>query len=83
MLLNLLKAKSKSQKKVVKSCIPIIDYNKCVGSLECYDICPVDVFDAEETTEGKRAIVKRPEDCIECEQCIQVCPTDAIELVED
>ena len=49
---------------MVKGVHPIIDYNKCVGSLECYDICPVDVFDAEETTEGKRAIVKRPEDCI-------------------
>jgi NAD-dependent dihydropyrimidine dehydrogenase PreA subunit len=43
----------------------------------------VDVFDAEETKEGKRAVVARPEDCIECEQCMQVCPTDAIELVED
>lgn len=58
-------------------------YNKCVGSLECYDIGPVVVFDAEETKEGKRAVVARPEDYIECEQCIQVCPTDAIELVED
>lgn len=62
---------------------PRIDYNKCVGSLECYDVCPVDVFDAEEKEEGKRAVVARPEDCIECEQCLQVCPTDAIELVED
>jgi len=28
---------------------PKIDCNKCVGSLECYNICPIDVFDAEET----------------------------------
>jgi NAD-dependent dihydropyrimidine dehydrogenase PreA subunit len=63
---------------------PKINYNKCVGSLECYDVCPVDVFDAEETEEGgKWAVVARPEDCIECKLCVEVCPTDAIELVED
>jgi NAD-dependent dihydropyrimidine dehydrogenase PreA subunit len=67
---------------VVKKVQPKIDYNKCVGSLECYDVCPVDVFDTEETKEGKRAVVARPDDCIECEQCIQVCPTDAVELVD-
>ena len=47
---------------------PKIDYNKCVGLLECYGVCPVDVFDAEESIEGERALVARPEDCTECEQ---------------
>ncbi len=61
---------------------PKIDYDKCVGSLECYDVCPADVFDEEETEDGKRAKVARPDDCTECEQCIDVCPTDAIELVD-
>jgi NAD-dependent dihydropyrimidine dehydrogenase PreA subunit len=60
-----------------------IDYKICVDSLECYDICPVDVFDAEETTEGKKALVARPEDCLECEDCIRICPTDAIKLIVD
>ncbi len=83
MLSNLLKTEFKPQQSGEKKLHPRIDYNKCVGSLECYDICPVDVFDAEETEEGKSAVVARPEDCIECEQCVQVCPTDAIELVED
>jgi NAD-dependent dihydropyrimidine dehydrogenase PreA subunit len=67
----------------MKKMHPRINYNKCVDSLECYDICPVDVFDAKDTEEGKKSVVARPQDCIECEQCIEVCPTDAIELVED
>ena len=82
MLSNLLKAKSKFLK-VVRIVHPRIDYDKCVGLLECYGVCPADVFDAEESIEGKRALLARPEDCTECEQCIQVCPTNAIELVED
>jgi NAD-dependent dihydropyrimidine dehydrogenase PreA subunit len=41
-----------------------IDYNKCVGLLECYDVRLVDMFDAEEITEGKRVLVARPEDML-------------------
>jgi ferredoxin len=46
----------------VKIVHPRIDYNKCVGLLECYGVCPADVFDAEESIEGQRALVARPED---------------------
>jgi len=70
-------------KKVVRKMHPQIDYKICVDSLECYDNCPINVFDAEETAEGKRAVVAHPEDCLECEDCIRVCPTDAIKLVDD
>jgi NAD-dependent dihydropyrimidine dehydrogenase PreA subunit len=41
---------------VVKIVHPKIDYNKCVGLLECYDVCPAGVYDVEETTEGKKGI---------------------------
>jgi NAD-dependent dihydropyrimidine dehydrogenase PreA subunit len=62
---------------------PRIDYKKCVDTLECYDVCPVDVFDTEEKEDRKKSVVACPEDCVECELCVQVCPTDAIEMIED
>ncbi|MDD4498536.1 MAG: ferredoxin family protein [Methanosarcinaceae archaeon] len=61
---------------------PVIDYDKCVGSLACYEICPADVFEVKEKDEVKKAVVVRPEDCSECEQCVDECPTEAIELVD-
>ncbi|MCC4767762.1 4Fe-4S dicluster domain-containing protein [Methanosarcina sp. DH1] len=62
---------------------PVIDYKKCTGALACYEVCPADVFDIEEIDQVKKAAVARPEDCIECNQCVEACPEDAIELVED
>lgn len=64
---------------------PVIDYDKCEGVLACYEVCPVDLFDVgnNEEKEIEVAIVARPEDCIECEQCIEACPQEAIRLVED
>jgi NAD-dependent dihydropyrimidine dehydrogenase PreA subunit len=62
---------------------PVIDYKECTGALACYEVCPAEVFDIEEIDRVKRAVVARPENCIECNQCVEACPEDAIELVED
>lgn len=62
---------------------PVIDYNKCTGALACYEVCPAEVFDVEEIDRVKRAVVARPENCIECGYCVDACPEDAIELIED
>lgn len=62
---------------------PVIDYKKCTGALACYEVCPAEVFDIEEIDRVKRAVVARPENCIECNQCVEACPEDAIKLVED
>ncbi|AKB75589.1 Ferredoxin [Methanosarcina lacustris Z-7289] len=61
---------------------PVIDYHKCTGALACYEVCPGDVFDIKEMEAGKKAVVARPDDCIECDQCVDACPEDAIELVD-
>lgn len=66
-----------------KRTYPKIDYKKCTGALACFEVCPADVFDIEEKEGVKKAAVVRPDDCIECEQCVDACPEDAIELVED
>lgn len=62
---------------------PVIDYSKCNGALAGYEVCPAEVFDIEEMDGVKKAVVARPENCIECEQCVEACPIDAIELVEE
>lgn len=61
---------------------PVIDYDKCTGSLICYLVCPAYVFEPKNRMGTKKAVVTRPEDCIECEQCLAACPTKAIELIE-
>jgi NAD-dependent dihydropyrimidine dehydrogenase PreA subunit len=61
---------------------PVIDYHKCNGALACYEVCPAEVFDIDEIDQVKKAVVTRPENCIDCEQCVEACPADAIELVE-
>ena len=54
-----------------------------VTALLRYEVCPAEVFDIEEMDGVKKAVVARPENCIECEQCVEACPIDAIELVEE
>jgi NAD-dependent dihydropyrimidine dehydrogenase PreA subunit len=61
---------------------PVIDYNRCTGALACYEVCPSEVFDIKDIDGVKKAVVALPENCIECEQCVEACPEGAIELIE-
>ncbi len=58
--------------------LPRIDPKKCKQHGECVDVCPVNVFEAEDN----EVVVANPADCLGCESCIAVCPEEAITLQE-
>ncbi|MBP1623662.1 MAG: ferredoxin [Acidobacteria bacterium] len=51
-----------------------IDYDECIGSSECADGCPSNVY---EMKDGKAAAVNIA-DCIQCGACVQACIQSAI-----
>ena len=57
---------------------PFINKDLCINCKTCIDICPYEVFGEANSI----AIVKNPESCIECGECIRNCETKAIKLIE-
>jgi NAD-dependent dihydropyrimidine dehydrogenase PreA subunit len=57
---------------------PYVDEAKCQGHAQCQEVCPADpnVF---EIVDAKAKVVN-PDACIECGQCEDNCPVQAIEL---
>ncbi|MEM0467268.1 MAG: 4Fe-4S binding protein [Candidatus Thermoplasmatota archaeon] len=53
----------------------VVDYQKCCGSGECVNACPVNIFEIE----NGKAVAKNVDECIECCVCVNVCPQKAIE----
>ena len=51
-----------------------IDEDKCIGTGECMNVCPTNVFDL---VDGKSHAI-RIDDYIECCACVDVCPVEAI-----
>lgn len=51
-----------------------VDEVACEGIGDCVDVCPTDVYDL---VDGK-AVPTRIDACIECCQCVDACPKNAI-----
>jgi NAD-dependent dihydropyrimidine dehydrogenase PreA subunit len=51
-----------------------LDSDSCIGCRLCTIVCPHGVFDIS----GKKAVIVRPDDCMECGACSQNCPVEAI-----
>lgn len=58
--------------------MPIIKDEDCTRCRACANICPKDVFDADE----EELSVSNPVYCTGCESCTAVCPMAAIEVEE-
>ncbi|MCX5726226.1 MAG: 4Fe-4S binding protein [Candidatus Saganbacteria bacterium] len=60
---------------------PIIDCDKCIGCLQCYDFCPHQVYDKSSDNKPK---VMHPEYCVEfCKGCGKICDQKAITFFGD
>jgi len=57
---------------------PIVDTEKCAGCGECVEVCPVEVFEMQDS----KSVPVNAEECIGCESCVEVCEEDAIVVEE-
>lgn len=54
--------------------VETIDYEVCSDCGECYDTCPLDVYDRV----GSKYYIAHREDCMTCFLCEIDCPQDCI-----
>ncbi len=63
--------------------IVTVDPDLCEACGDCIETCPYGSFEMTETDGKEHAeFVGGDDDCIGCESCVAVCPTEAITLME-
>jgi NAD-dependent dihydropyrimidine dehydrogenase PreA subunit len=55
------------------------DPARCVGTWQCYEVCPVGLWTPDYKT--RVAVIDNTLPCIACGACVLQCPEDAIRLV--
>lgn len=60
--------------------MPYVVTEACINvkHTDCVEVCPVDCF-----YEGPNMVVIHPAECIDCNACVPVCPSDAIYPVRE
>ena len=53
-----------------------LDTRRCSGCARCVEVCPHAVF----VVDGRRAVARAREDCMECGACARNCPAGAISV---
>ena len=52
--------------------------DSCIGCGECVDVCPVNVYEMEDSKSNP----VNEEECIGCMSCVEVCPVEVITVEE-
>jgi len=66
---------------MAKNWYPVIDYDKCIGCMQCYDFCQHEVY---KKGENDKPQVVYPEHCVEfCKGCGKICDQKAISYFGD
>ncbi len=55
-----------------------VDTEKCTGCGECVDVCPVEVYEIQDS----KSVAINEEECLGCESCVEVCEASAIAVEE-
>ncbi|MBN1625519.1 MAG: 4Fe-4S binding protein [Deltaproteobacteria bacterium] len=57
---------------------PEVDAEKCIGCGNCVEVCPVDVYEIQDSN----SVPVNADECLGCESCLEACTEDAITLIE-